>query len=143
LKAPRENGQADAEELARTWLCMWLLIHLFPNPPNCQNQSMVCAPRSMLVNSVVEMASRAPSPPHSPRHNHHPRHARIAQAVKLGKHSVRDLECLFAACSVRLLFRMGLLARWVSLYKGFGFRFGDRLGEGRGEDLRTQEHERS
>lgn len=33
--------------------------------------------------------------------------------MKVGKHSARDLECLFAACSVRLLFYTGLLARGI------------------------------
>lgn len=50
--------------------------------------------------------------------------------MKLGKHSVRVLECLFAACSVRLLLGTDLLVKSIS-------------GPWEGADLRTQEHERS
>jgi len=132
LKAPREDGQADAEELARTWLCMWLLIHLFPNPPNCQNQSMVCAPRSMLVNSVVEMASRAPSPPHSPRHNHHPRPCENCSGGEVGEALRQGFGVLVRGVFGETVVSHGFVSQMVCLClwdsgsdsgKGFGFAY--------------------
>lgn len=42
----------------------------------------------------------------------------------MGKHSVRDLECLFSACSVRLFAYTDLLARGFSLSFKLRFRLG-------------------